>query len=48
MLQGVILSFKIIITIIIIIIIIKMRATLMRVSNGKNLIFSGLLHLCNN
>ena len=44
MLQGVILSFKIII----IIIIIKMRATLMRVSNGKNLIFSGLLHLCNN
>ena len=46
MLQGVILSFKIII--IIIIIIIKMRATLMRVSNGKNLIFSGLLHLCNN
>ena len=47
MLQGVILSFKIII-IIIIIIIIKMRATLMRVSNGKNLIFSGLLHLCNN
>ena len=47
MLQGVILSFKIII-IIIIIIIIKMRATLMRMSNGKNLIFSGLLHLCNN
>ena len=46
MLQGVILSFKIII--IIIIIIIKMRATLMRMSNGKNLIFSGLLHLCNN
>ena len=45
MLQGVILSFKIII---IIIIIIKMRATLMRMSNGKNLIFSGLLHLCNN
>ena len=36
MLQGVILSFKIII--IIIIIIIKMRATLMRMSNGKNLI----------
>ena len=35
MLQGVILSFKIII---IIIIIIKMRATLMRMSNGKNLI----------
>ena len=34
MLQGVILSFKIII----IIIIIKMRATLMRMSNGKNLI----------
>ena len=46
MLQGVILSFNIII--IIIIIIIKMRATLMRMSNGKNLIFSGLLHLCNN
>ena len=37
MLQGVILSLKIII-IIIIIIIIKMRATLMRMSNGKNLI----------
>ena len=36
MLQGVILSLKIII--IIIIIIIKMRATLMRMSNGKNLI----------
>ena len=35
MLQGVILSLKIII---IIIIIIKMRATLMRMSNGKNLI----------